>query len=222
MTAEKGEVIALIGRSGSGKSTLLRCINGLITPTSGSVNVLGSEMSAMRESSRRSVRRQIGMIFQEFNLIERLTVVKNVLVGRLGYTSTPLSVFHLFPKADFELAYQCIDQVGLTGYEWTRVRNLSGGQKQRVAIARTIAQHSQIILGDEATANLDARTTDDIMQLLTDYARSSGALLVLSVHNLDLARRYCTRTVALKSGNLIYDGPTDGISDKEMLEALNI
>jgi phosphonate transport system ATP-binding protein len=222
LSAEKGEVIALIGRSGSGKSTLLRCINGLITPTSGEVVVLGDNMPKLRESSRRLVRRQIGMIFQEFNLIERLTVVKNVLVGRLGYVSVPRSVLHLFPKPDFELAYECIDQVGLTGYEWTRVRELSGGQKQRVAIARTIAQNSQIILGDEATANLDARTTDEIMHLLTEYARVSGALLILSVHNLDLARRYCTRTIALRSGNLIYDGPTDGISDSEMLEALDI
>ena len=222
LTAEKGEIIALIGRSGSGKSTLLRCINGLITPTTGEVFVVGNRMRHLGESSRRLVRRKIGMIFQEFNLIERLTVVKNVLVGRLAYTSTIGSVFHLFRKQDYELAYASIDQVSLTGYEWTRVRDLSGGQKQRVAIARTIAQRSEIILGDEATANLDARTTEEIMQLLTDYARESGALLILSVHNLDLARRYCTRTIALRSGKLVYDGPTSEISDNEMLEALDL
>jgi phosphonate transport system ATP-binding protein len=221
LTADRGEVVGLIGRSGAGKSTLLRCINGLITPTGGSLEVLGSQMPDLSASSRRLVRRRIGMIFQEFNLIDRLAVVKNVLVGRLGYTGTLRSALHLFAKSDFELAYDCIDRVGLTGYEWTRVRDLSGGQKQRVAIARTIAQGSQIILGDEATANLDARTTDDVMRLLTGYAQSSGALLVLSVHNLDLARRYCGRIVALQGGKLIYDGPSAEITDQEMMEALD-
>jgi phosphonate transport system ATP-binding protein len=222
LTADRGEVIGLIGRSGAGKSTLLRCINGLLTPTGGELEVLGSQMPHLSNAARRLVRRRIGMIFQEFNLIDRLTVIKNVLVGRLGYTSTLRSALHLFPRADFELAYDCIEQVGLTGYEWTRVRDLSGGQKQRVAIARTIAQGSQIILGDEATANLDARTTDDIMRLLTGYAQSSGALLLLSVHNLDLARRYCKRIVALRGGKLVYDGPSDDISNQEMMEALEL
>lgn len=171
LVADKGEIIGLIGRSGAGKSTLLRCINGLVTPTGGSLDVLGSQINALPDARRRMIRRKIGMIFQEFNLIERLTVIKNVLVGRLGYTSTLPSIFHLFPRQDFELAYECIAQVGLTGFEWTRVRELSGGQKQRVAIARTIAQRSEIILGDEATANLDARTTDEIMTLLQEYAR---------------------------------------------------
>jgi len=222
LTADRGEVIGLIGRSGAGKSTLLRCINGLITPTAGKLDVLGSSMPDLSNSARRLVRRRIGMIFQEFNLIDRLTVIKNVLVGRLGYTGTVRSALHLFARSDFELAYGCIEQVGLTGYEWTRVRDLSGGQKQRVAIARTIAQGSQIILGDEATANLDARTTDDIMRLLTGYAQSSGALLLLSIHNLDLARRYCSRIVALQGGKLVYDGAVDGISDQEMLRALDM
>jgi phosphonate transport system ATP-binding protein len=221
LVADPGEIIGLIGRSGAGKSTLLRCINGLITPTSGKLEVLDSQMPSLRESARRLVRRRIGMIFQEFNLIDRLTVIKNVLVGRLGYTSTFRSALHLFKREDFDLAYRCIEQVGLTGYEWTRVRDLSGGQKQRVAIARTIAQGSRIILGDEATANLDARTTDDVMRLLTGYAESSGALLLLSIHNLDIARRYCPRIVALRGGKLVYDGPSSDISEGAMMEALD-
>ncbi len=219
-SAARGEVIALIGRSGAGKSTLLRCINGLLTPTGGELEVFGQAMPTLPERRRRAVRRRIGMIFQEFNLIDRLTTVKNVLVGRLGYTSTLRSALHLFPKQDFELAYDAIAQVGLSGYEWTRVREMSGGQKQRVAIARTIAQRSEMILGDEATANLDARTTDDVMRLLTDYAAASGALLLLSVHNLEIARRWCPRTIALSSGRIVHDGPTDDFSAEQMKDSL--
>ena len=182
--------------------------------------MFGQAMPTLPERRRRVVRRRIGMIFQEFNLIDRLTTVKNVLVGRLGYTSTVRSTLHLFPKQDFELAYDAIAQVGLSGYEWTRVREMSGGQKQRVAIARTIAQRSEMILGDEATANLDARTTDDVMRLLTDYAAASGALLLLSVHNLEIARRWCPRTIALSSGKIVHDGPTDSFTADQMKDSL--
>jgi phosphonate transport system ATP-binding protein len=220
LTADKGDIIALIGLSGAGKSTLLRCINGLITPTSGDLRVFGEEMPALPERRRRLVRRRIGMIFQEFNLVDRLTVMKNVLVGRLGYTPTLKSCVHMFSRQDIELAHHCIAQVGLAGYEYTRVRNLSGGQKQRVAIARTMAQGAEIILGDEATANLDVRTTDEIMHLLQQLAERNNTLLLLSMHNLEVARRYCRRIVGLKQGRLTFDAPAADLSDTAVEEIL--
>jgi phosphonate transport system ATP-binding protein len=220
LTAEQGEIIALIGLSGAGKSTLLRCINGLVTPSGGELKVFGEEMPALPERRRRLLRRRIGMIFQEFNLVDRLTVLKNVLVGRLGYTSTIRSCVHLFSKQDIELARHAIAQVGLAGYEYTRVRNLSGGQKQRVAIARTMAQGAEIILGDEATANLDVRTTDEIMHLLQELAAKNNTLLLLSMHNLEVARRYCHRIIGLKQGRLTFDAPADQLSDTAVQEIL--
>ncbi len=213
LNARRGEIIALIGLSGAGKSTLLRCINGLITPSSGIVKVFGENVPTLPERSRRLVRRRIGMIFQEFNLVERLSVLKNVLVGRLGYTATIPSCFHIFSKNDISLATRCVEQVGLAGYEHTRVRNLSGGQKQRVAIARTMAQGAEIILGDEATANLDIRTTDGIMSLLQDLAHQHNTTLLLSMHNLDVARRYCRRIIGLKGGTLTFDADAAELSD---------
>jgi phosphonate transport system ATP-binding protein len=220
LSASAGEIVAVIGLSGAGKSTLLRCINGLITPTGGTLTVFGEDMPALSENQRRLLRRRIGMIFQEFNLVDRLTVLKNVLVGRLGYTSTLPSCLHLFSKEDVALAYHCIDQVGLAGYEHTRVRDLSGGQKQRVAIARTMAQGAQIILGDEATANLDVRTTDEIMRLLQDLAARNKTLLLLCLHNLDVARRYCHRIVGLRDGRLTFYAPANQLSDSVVQEIL--
>lgn len=221
LEASPGEIIGLIGRSGAGKSTLLRCVNGLVIPRQGQVQILGRSLDNATERDRRLVRRQIGMIFQEFNLVDRLTVLKNVLVGRLGYAPTLKSCFHLFDQSDIKLAGECIAAVGLGDYTYRRVRDLSGGQKQRVAIARTMAQKSRIVLGDEPTANLDAQTTDEVMELLTTNARASGVCLLLSLHDLALAKRYCGRIVALQGGKVLYDGTADGISHSEMREALN-
>jgi phosphonate transport system ATP-binding protein len=220
LTARSGEIIGLIGLSGAGKSTLLRCINGLITPTGGTIEVFGQNVPALPERKRRLIRRRIGMIFQEFNLVDRLSVIKNVLVGRLGYSNTLSSCFHIFPKSDIKLAQDCIAQVGLADYEHVLVRNLSGGQKQRVAIARTMAQGAQIILGDEATANLDVRTTDSVMELLQELARKNNTMLLLSMHNLDVARRYCPRIIGLKNGVLTFDAPSETLSDKAVEEIL--
>ena len=220
LSASPGEIIGLIGLSGAGKSTLLRCINGLVTPTGGTVEVFGQNVPKLRESQRRRVRRRIGMIFQEFNLVDRLSVIKNVLVGRLGYANTLTSCLHLFSKLDMDLARSCISQVGLDGYEDVIVRNLSGGQKQRVAIARTMAQGAEIILGDEATANLDVRTTDSIMELLQDLSRKNNTLLLLSMHNLDVARRYCPRIIGLKHGVLTFDASAQSLDDSAVKEIL--
>jgi phosphonate transport system ATP-binding protein len=220
LSAEAGEIIGLIGLSGAGKSTLLRCINGLVTPTGGRVEVFGENVPDLSEERRRLVRRRIGMIFQEFNLVDRLSVLKNVLVGRLGYSGTLSSCLHHFSKADVGLAMDCIAQVGLDDYEDVLVRNLSGGQKQRVAIARTMAQGAEIILGDEATANLDVRTTDSVMELLQGLAQKNKTMLLLSMHNLEVARRYCPRIIGLKNGILTFDAPSASLSDDAVTEIL--
>ena len=152
--------------------------------------------------------------------MERLTVQKNVLIGRLGYTPTLPSCLHRFSAADVRLARECLAQVGLEGLEARRVRDLSGGQKQRVAIARTMAQGAEIVLADEATANLDVLTKDDIMGLLRDLARERNTTLLLSMHDLPLAKRYCTRIVGLKGGRITFDAAPDALSDAAIADVL--
>jgi phosphonate transport system ATP-binding protein len=221
LTVNRGELVALIGLSGAGKSTLLRCVNGLITPTSGQVEVLNLEVARLPERERVRLRRRIGMIFQEFNLIDRLTVLKNVLVGRLGYTATLRSCLHLFAAADVALARECLEQVGLGGYEMRRARDLSGGQKQRVAIARSMAQQAELILADEATANLDVLTKEEILELLKALARERGTTILFSMHDLPLARAYCDRIVGLKDGRITFDAAPDALDDAAVADILH-
>jgi len=216
----QGEIVGLIGLSGAGKSTLLRCINGLIRQTGGTCTVLGQPVEKLPEGRKRLLRRRIGMIFQEFNLMDRLTVLKNVLIGRLGYTPTLASCLHRFSAADVRLARECLARVGLEGLEGRRVRDLSGGQKQRVAIARTMAQGAEIILADEATANLDVLTKDDIMELLCDLSRQKNVTLVLSMHDLPLAKRYCSRIVGLRQGRITFDAAPDTLDDAAIADVL--
>jgi phosphonate transport system ATP-binding protein len=216
LSIEEGERVALIGPSGAGKSTFLRATNGLVTPTEGRVTVLGEEVSTLSETARMALRRRIGMVFQEFALIERLPALTNVLVGRLGYTKTLPSLFRLFAKADIERANQAILRVGLAGYEEQLVRNLSGGQKQRVGIARAMAQEAHLVLGDEPTANLDIRTADEILALLVSLAEERQTTLLLSLHDVRAARKFCTRIVALKAGKIAWDGPAGAFSDADL------
>lgn len=217
---QPGEIVGLIGLSGAGKSTLLRCLNGLVTPTSGVCRVLGQDVKVLSERDKRTLRRRIGMIFQEFNLIDRLSVLKNVLIGRLAYTPTLPSCLHRFAAADVGLARECIAQVGLDGLERRRVRDLSGGQKQRVAIARAMAQGAEILLADEATANLDVLTKDEIMDLIAGLARDKRVTVILSMHDLPLAKRYCTRIVGLKQGRLTFDAAPDALDSAAIADVL--
>ena len=211
-----GERVGLIGPSGAGKSTFLRAINGLVTPTGGAVRTLGQEVRDLSDAERMRLRRQVGMIFQEFALIERLSVLANVLVGRLGFVPPVPSLFRMFPSEDVRRARAALADVGLTGYEERLVRQLSGGQKQRVGIARAMAQEPPLILGDEPTANLDVRTADEVLGLLVSLAADRGVTLVLSLHDVRLARRFCTRIVALRDGAVAWDGPPAAFSDVEM------
>ncbi len=211
-----GERVGLIGPSGAGKSTFLRAVNGLIVPAEGRVIVLGQDVGSLGEAARMRLRRQIGMIFQEFALIERLSVLTNVLVGRLGYVRPVPSLFRLFPAADVEMARRALRDVGLQDYEARQVRHLSGGQKQRVGIARALVQEAPVILGDEPTANLDIRTADEVLGLLVRLAEERHATPVLSLHDVRAARRFCTRIIALRDGSLAWDGPAARFTDEEL------
>ncbi len=215
---EPGERVGLVGPSGAGKSTLLRAINGLVMVSGGRVETLGSTVASLGGPDLLHLRRRIGMVFQEFALIERLSVLANVLVGRLGYTSTLRSVVRAFPRADVEIARRFIEDVGLDGYEEVEARRLSGGQKQRVGIARAMAQQAEILLGDEPTANLDLRTAEETLALMTSLAVEHSATLVLSLHDIRAARKRCTRIVGLVDGRVRWDGPAQDFSDRQVDE----
>ena len=220
LTVERGEIVAIIGLSGAGKSTLLRCLNGLIAASSGDCVVLGRDVRQLSGAGKRDLRRNIGMIFQEFNLIERLSVLKNVLVGRLSYVSTLPSLMHWFRATDVAVARENIAHVGLRGFESRRVRNMSGGQKQRVAIARAMTQQPQLVLADEATANLDVLTKDGIMELIRNIALEHHMTVVLSMHDLPLAKRYCTRIVGLKDGLIVFDAKPENLDSRAIAAVL--
>jgi phosphonate transport system ATP-binding protein len=213
---ERGECVALIGPSGAGKSTLLRVSNGLVVPTRGRAITLGEDVAALSEKARMRLRRRVGMIFQEFALIERLPVLTNVLVGRLGYARPLPSLLRWFPPSDVQRAREALQAVGLDGNDTRLVRQLSGGQKQRVGIARALVQEPEILLGDEPTANLDVRTSDEVLELLVRLAAEREAALLLSLHDIRAARRFCHRIVAMKAGRIEWDGPAEQFTDADV------
>jgi phosphonate transport system ATP-binding protein len=213
LTVRQGERLGIVGMSGAGKSTLLRTINGLVLPTSGDVKVLGQNLRALSESDLRILRTQIGMIFQEFALIERLDVLTNVLVGRLGRAALLPSLVRIFPRKDVELARSALAEVGLAGYEQRLVRQLSGGQKQRVGIARALVQQPNLILADEPTANLDVRTTNEILNLIAAVADQRHAAVILCLHDVRAARSVCTRIIALREGRVAWEGEAAAFTD---------
>jgi phosphonate transport system ATP-binding protein len=220
LTIDRGEFVGLIGLSGAGKSTLLRCINGLQTQTGGTCVVLGEHVEKLSDRERRLLRRRIGMIFQEFNLMDRLSVRKNVLIGRLGYVPALPSYFHYFSGADIGLASQSLARVGLEDYATRRVRDLSGGQKQRVAVARALAQQAELILADEATANLDVYTKDEIMGLIRELVDRDNLTVLASMHDLPLAQRFCTRIVGLKKGRITFDASPANLDEAAIADVL--
>jgi len=202
----QGDFLILLGLSGSGKSTLLRCINRLIEPDTGSIQFLNKSVTDASLSEIRQIRRSIGMIFQQFNLVKNLSVLTNVLSGRLGYHGL---VSH-FGKQETELAYHNLERVGLANYARRPVKYLSGGQQQRVAIARALMQQPVLILADEPVASLDPATADSIMQYLGEINRQDKITIICSLHFLSLARKYGNRVLALKDGRVVYEGiPTD-------------
>lgn len=210
-----GEFLAVIGLSGSGKSTLLRCINRLIEPTSGKIYWDSQDITAIPISEMRKIRRQIGMIFQQFNLVKRSSVMTNVLSGRLGYVNTLSSSLHLFSPADKAKALASLEQVGLVNKANVRADSLSGGQQQRVGIARALMQDPRLILADEPVASLDPVLAHSILKYLEQLNKERGITVLCSLHFLDLVHRYATSAIALKDGELVFQGLPKQIDDAQ-------
>ena len=205
-SVEGSETVAMIGPSGAGKSTFIRCVNRLTEPSGGEVVLDDTELTGLGDDALRSARRDIGMIFQEYNLVERLTVMENVLTGRLGYVSAWQAFRRSFPAEDVERAYEILDRVGLDDMENKRVDELSGGQRQRVGIARAVIQQPKILLVDEPTSSLDPETSNTVMRLLTDIAAERAVPVLINIHEVDLAMEHADRIVGLHDGELVFEG----------------
>jgi len=216
LRVEAGEVLGLIGPSGAGKSTLIRCVNRLVQSSGGQIELEGQDLSALGSAGLRQARRQIGMIFQEYALIERLTVMENLLSGRLGYTGFWASWFRRFEGDDIAQAYSLLDRVGLGGMENKRADALSGGQRQRVGIARALMQSPKLLLVDEPTASLDPKTSRQIMRLILELCQERGLAAIVNIHDVVLATEFLPRIVGLRAGSVVYDGPAADI-DKTVL-----
>lgn len=206
-----GEFLVVIGLSGSGKSTLLRCINRLIDPTEGEIIWNGINITALKGDELRKIRRQIGMIFQHFNLVKRSSVLKNVLAGRLGYTSSWNSLFGRFSTADQEKAWQAMERLGIGNQAYKRADELSGGQQQRVGVARALMMEPKMILADEPVASLDPVLAHSIMQYLEVLNKEDGMTIICSLHYLDLVQRYSTQVIGLRQGEIVYKGSRSDI-----------
>ena len=210
---DAGEMVSVVGLSGSGKSTLIRTINGLVPVTSGEVTVGEHTLGSLSGRQARAVRGSIGMIFQNFNLARRTTVLNNVLVGRLAHTSTWRTLLGAYTAADKQLAFEALDRVGILDKTWQRASNLSGGQQQRVAIARALTQEPRIVLADEPVASLDPPSAHAVMGDLRRINTELGITVLTNLHLLDLAREYGTRMIGLRAGTVVYDGPAATASD---------
>ena len=208
-----GELLGLIGPSGAGKSTLIRCVNRLVQPSGGPIHLDGQDLSMLGSAGLRHARRQIGMIFQEYALIERLTVMENLLSGRLGYTGFWASWFRRFEGDDIAQAYSLLERVGLGGMENKRADALSGGQRQRVGIARALMQSPKLLLVDEPTASLDPKTSRQIMRLILELCHERGLAAIVNIHDVVLATEFLPRIVGLRAGIVVYDGPAVNIDN---------
>ncbi len=214
----KGEFVVLLGLSGSGKSTLLRCLNRLVEPTSGTVSFDGLDVTAARGPELRRLRRRMGMIFQQFNLVRRTSVFGNVLAGRLGYRSTWRTLAGRPTAADVRRAFENLERVGIVEKAFGRADALSGGQQQRVGIARALMQEPDLMLADEPVASLDPATSHSVMKYLEEINKKDGITVICSLHFLSLARRYGTRVIALRAGKVAFDGLPEEIDERRFKE----
>jgi phosphonate transport system ATP-binding protein len=216
-TVNADDFLAIIGPSGSGKSTLMRCVNRLVEPTGGEIVFNGKNILGVDASELRAIRRNMGMIFQGFNLIERLSVIDNVLTGRLGYTGTLRSLFRMFTKDDIKQALNLLDQVGLSDQIDKRADRLSGGQRQRVGIARALIQNPKLLLVDEPTSSLDPKISREVMSLIREMARELHVPVLCNIHDVELATEFCTRVIGLQDGSKKFEG-NPGELDKRALQ----
>jgi phosphonate transport system ATP-binding protein len=204
------EMVAIIGPSGAGKSTLVKCINRLTEPTAGSVHLDGTDLTELKKDELRAARRDIGMVHQEYNLVERLTVMENVLSGRLGYLNFWNALRRNFPDDDIAFAYETLERVGISGHEDDRADELSGGQRQRVGIARAVLQRPKILLADEPTSSLDPETSHTVLQLLSEISATENIPVLINIHEVPLAETYADRIVGLSKGQKVFEGtPTE-------------
>ncbi len=207
-----GQVLALIGPSGAGKSTLIRCINRLVQPTSGQVTLGEVDVTRLGSGALRRERRRMGMIFQEYALVERLTVMENVLSGRLGYVGFWRALTRRFPQKDVDEAFRLLDRVGLVHMADKRADQLSGGQRQRVGICRALIQDPALLLVDEPTASLDPKTSRQIMRLICELCAERGLAAIINIHDVALAQMFVARVIGLRFGEIVYDGAPDGLT----------
>ena len=214
----KGEVLALIGPSGAGKSTLIRCINRLVEPTSGSVELGDLHIVKLGSGELRKARRRMGMIFQEYALVERLSVMENVLSGRLGYVGFWRSFYRRYPQSDITEAFRLLERVGLDHMADKRADALSGGQRQRVGICRALMQAPDLLLVDEPTASLDPKTSRQIMRLICELCEERQLAAIINIHDVLLAQMFARRIVGLQLGEIVYDGPPDGMTAETLTQ----
>ena len=217
-TVPRGQVVGLIGPSGAGKSTLIRCVNRLVEPTAGRVFLNDLEITALGRRELRAARRRIGMIFQEYALVERLTVMENVLSGRLGYVPFWRSFTRRFPPEDVEKAFRLLDRVGLMDQADKRADALSGGQRQRVGIARALEQDPELLLVDEPTASLDPKTSRQIMRLIVEICDERGLPAIINIHDVILAQSFTQRIIGLRAGEVVFDGKPSELDDRVLTE----
>lgn len=218
MSVPAGQVVALIGPSGAGKSTLIRCINRLVEPTSGTVTLGDVDLTSQGAGGLRRERRRMGMIFQEYALVERLTVMENVLSGRLGYVGFWRSLTRRFPQSDVDEAFRLLDRVGLLHMADKRADELSGGQRQRVGICRALIQNPALLLVDEPTASLDPKTSRQIMRLICELCSERGLAAIINIHDVALAQMFVARVIGLRVGEIVFDGPPDGLTPDKLTE----
>jgi phosphonate transport system ATP-binding protein len=209
---------AIIGPSGTGKSTLIRCINRLTDPTKGEILFMGTDLAKLKGRPLRQARRRIGMVFQEYNLVERLSVIENVLCGRLGYIGAWRAWLRKFSDADIGQAFYLLDKVGLGDFATQRADQLSGGQRQRVGIARALMQRPDLLLADEPTSSLDPKTSIEIMALMEQVAKEYDFPVIVNIHNVELAKRFAQRIVGMSKGSVVFDGPPKGLKHSNLLE----
>ena len=221
LTIGRSEFVVIIGLSGAGKSTLLRCINRLVRPTSGQLELFGEDIINLSGHRLRRVRRRVGMIFQQFNLVQRLTVLENVLVGRLRFNAAPvkhiLSLMKLLSKQEKEAAFSCLKQVGIAELAFQRADTLSGGQQQRVAIARALAQDPEIFLADEPIASLDPRSSEIVMDTLARIHGERNIPVIVNLHHVDFAKRYGKKVLGMAKGQLVFNGVAQDLNQETLI-----